>query len=153
MKKFKFRFQAVEDVKRREEDLKRERLAEAHRTLQDQETALAGLHSLRDACQRQIVEQTTAGRLNAAEIALSHLYLQKVTEDIQRQRTQVARTQQEVETRRQILLQAAQERKMLENLKARDHAAHRYEEARQEQARMDEIAGRSKQLPASGGQQ
>ncbi len=144
MKKFKFRFQSVEDVKRREEDAKREHLALANRTLQDQETALAGLHTLRDDCQRRIVEQATAGRLNAAEITLSHLYLQKVAGDIQRQRAQVARMQQEVETRRELLLQAAQERKMFESLKARDRAAHLYEENKQEQALMDEIAGRQK---------
>lgn len=152
MQKFKFRFQSVEDVKKREEDQKRERLAEANRALQDHETALAGLHGLRDACQQRIAEQTTAGRLNAAEIALSHLYLQKVAGDIQRQRAQVARAQQEAETRRETLVQTARERKMLENLRTRDQAAHVYEQARQEQAMLDEIAGRSKQPPASGGQ-
>jgi len=144
VKKFKFRFQAVENVKRREEDLKRERLSEADRLLQEQEALLSGLHQLRDTCQRRIVEQTVSGRLNAAEITLSHVYLQKVTEDIQRQQAQVARARQEVETRRAVLLQAAQERKMFENLKTRDQTAHRYEEARQEQALMDEIAGRQK---------
>jgi flagellar FliJ protein len=153
VQKFKFRFQSVENVKKREEGLKQERLAEVNRTLQDHETALAGLHGLREACQRQITERTTAGRLNAAEIALSHLYLQKVSGDIQRQRAQVARAQQEVEVRRETLVQTARERKMFENLRTRDQAAHLYEQARQEQARMDEIAGRPKQPPASGGQQ
>ncbi len=152
MKKFRFRFQAVEDVKKREEDLRRERLVEADRTLQEQETLLAGLHQLRDTCQRRIVEQTSEGRLNATEIALSHVYLQKVTEDIQRQVARVEQARREMEARREGLLQAAQERKMFENLKVRDQSAHRYEEARQDQALMDEIAGRYKQ-PSSGGQQ
>jgi flagellar FliJ protein len=149
VKKFRFRFQTVENVKKREEDLRRERLAEADRTLQEQEALLAGLHQLRDTCQRRIAEQTSEGRLNATEIALSHVYLQKVTGDIQRQQARVEQARREMEARREVLMQAARERKMFENLKARDQSAHRYEESRQEQALMDEIAGRQKG-PSSG---
>jgi flagellar FliJ protein len=151
VKKFKFRFQAVEDVKKREEDLKRERLAEAQKTLQAQEAMLADLRRLRETCQRRMTERTVAGRLNAAEMVLSHLYLQKVTEDIQRQEAHVARVQQDVEARRKVLMEAAQDRKMVENLKARDQAAHAYEAARREQSTMDEIAGRSKPSSARDG--
>lgn len=149
MKKFKFRFQTVEDVKKREEDLKREQLAGAGRRLQEQEALLEELHKLRESCQRRIAEQTATGRLNASEIALSHIYLQKVTEDIQNQKARVARARQEMEAVRDLLLRVSQERKMFENLKARDQAAHRFEEARQDQAMMDEIAGRQKG-PAPG---
>lgn len=147
MKKFRFRFQTVENVKKREEDLRRERLSGADRVLQEQEAILADLHQLRETCQRRIVEQTAEGRLNATEIALSHVFHQKVTEDIQRQVARVEQAQRDVENCRQVLLLAAQDRKMLESLKARDESTHRYEEARQEQAMMDEIAGRARQTP------
>ena len=141
MKKFNFRFQPVEDVKKRQEDQKREHLAEANKTLRGQEDRLADLHNLRDDCHRQIVKRTR-GRLNAAELVLSNFYLQKVTGDIQRQRKEVSRSQKEVETRRETLIQTARERKMLESLKERERAAHLYKENRKEQAQLDEIAGR-----------
>ena len=147
MKKFRFRFQTVENVKKREEDIRRERLSAADRVLQDQEAVLAELHHLRESCQRRIVEQTSEGRLNATEIGLSHIYLQKVTEDIQRQLTRVEQARKDVENCRRVLLTAAQDRKMLESLKTRDESAHRYEAARQEQAMMDEIAGRARPNP------
>ena len=150
MKKFRFRFQTVENVKKRQEDQKRERLAEANHTLHGKEAQLAGLNTMRDACERQIVTRTT-GRLNAAELVLSHIYLQKLTRDIRRQKQEVTRAQQEVETRRTTLLETAQERKMFESLRARDRASYMYEEARQEQATMDEIASRIRHPSAGRG--
>ena len=140
-KRFKWRFESVKNAKDREEERNQEALAEARRLLHSEEAELSRLLDLRNAYLGQLREKQ-AGRLNTADISLVHAYLEKLGGQIQEQTQRVDKARSGADEKRTILLKTVQERKVLENLKDRDHREFRKEERRRDQATMDETANR-----------
>ena len=140
-KRFKLRFESVKNAKDREEERNQEALAEARRLLHSEEAELSRLLDLRKAQLGQLREKQ-AGRLNTADISLAHAYLEKLGGQIQEQTQRVDEARSGADEKRTILLKTVQERKVLENLKDRDHREFRKEERRRDQAAMDETANR-----------
>ena len=140
-KRFKWRFESVKNAKDREEERNQEALAEARHLLHSEEAELSRLLDLRNAYLGQLREKQ-AGRLNTADISLVHAYLEKLGGQIQEQTQRVDEARSGADEKRTILLKTVQERKVLENLKDRDHREFRKEERRRDQAAMDETANR-----------
>ena len=69
-----------------------------------------------------------------------HTYLSSVLESIERKRDEIKDTEQEVEEKRQHLLEATKDRKALEKLKEKHTLEQRITAKKTEQSFMDEIA-------------
>jgi len=94
---------------------------------------------------------STAGRksLFSRDLQIHTWYTEQLNEDLRRQIHEVRRAEQEVQERRKVVERSVKDKKSLEKLKEhQDHAARR-EIERQEQRRLDEIAGH--QRSRSGG--
>lgn len=140
-RRFKWRLESVKKAKDREEERRQEALSRAQETLRTEEARLAELRARREEVLGQL-RQKRSGRLNAADLALSHTYLKELEEKIRSQAQQVEEARSLSEQKRAHLLETVKERKILENLKERDRQKFRREEQRREQATMDEAAVR-----------
>ena len=117
-RRFRFGLQAALDVRTRQEDSARLRLATAERVLQD---ALE-LHAALRAKQAEALQQTHGDapnlRLNAAR------FLERINHQLAGAAALVERQMVEVDARRQELVSAAMDREALDRLRERREAEH-----------------------------
>lgn len=146
-KRFKWRFETVEKVKRREKEQRQEALASSRRTLQAEEQILAELLTLRVEQQR-LQKQQQEGRLDPQALGRIYAYLENLNEKIEEQQAIVERAHLIEQQKQQALVEAVQEEKVLENLRVKDQQEFRKQERRKEQAQTDETASR-RQNPQS----
>jgi flagellar FliJ protein len=78
------------------------------------------------------------------EIREHHDYLKTLTQDVTDKNEGIAVVRGDVEDKRENLLEARKDRKILENLKEKRIAEAREEAVRKEQARIDELANRKR---------
>jgi flagellar protein FliJ len=142
MKKFKFRLATLQRLRENVRDQRRGQLGEAYRAdeiLQEQETRLeqeqAGLAAT-------LREAAAPGEIEVDRLLADHRYallLGAQRQHLSQQRKAVA---QEIDRRRQLLIEADRDVRVLENLEKRQRERHREEENRQEIKLLDEVAQR-----------
>ena len=142
MKRFKWRLDTVKKAKERHEDQKKQALGEAQSSQTAEERKLSDLKERRRE-QTDRLKSVQSGKLNALDLQASHAYINDLGLKIQAQQEKVEATRQIMESRRTELVKAVQEKKILENLRSRDHAAFKKTERKHEQAETDETANRS----------
>ena len=141
MKKFEFRLQRIMEVKEEIEKQKERDFAIAKRKALEEEYKLSEIKIQYENCWKDIENKTSQQTVDTSEIRQYYQYLQKLEGDIERQFICLQETNAEVEKRRDILIEATKERKILENLKGRKLASYQEELNRVEQNFFDEIAG------------
>ena len=141
MQRFSFRLQTVANLREKEENLRKEELAEARRHLLTEEEHLSNLYEKKRLYQSQLFF-SQGEKLDLPGIALLYAYLDDLERQITLQGKRVEQAEAEVENRRQILVKASQNRKILEKLREKRYLDYRHEANRQEQIFLDEIAGR-----------
>jgi flagellar FliJ protein len=139
VKRFGFRFERVFETKRYFEEMKRTELAALMaQRLQDEQRLLAVQGTL---LERQC---ELAGRAEArqviSDIARLARYMNKLADDIRRIREQLARWDEQIESKRDELVEAKRETKILEKLKASDRRAYDKALSDWEQKLIDEAA-------------
>ncbi|MCK5145294.1 flagellar export protein FliJ [bacterium] len=140
MKKFKFRLEKVMDMRAEAERQRQMDLARAQIELVKEEDRLKELES-KLSRERDAIEQMRQGeRFNPYEMDCRYRYKKKIENDMSRQCVRIKEAKTKVVLRRNALLEAAKERKMLENLKSRQREAYLAEFARKEQALIDDVA-------------
>lgn len=142
MAKFKFRLATLQKIREATRDQRREHLAEAYRAdeiLQQQSDQIDHeLSSLREECRRAScpgpvdVDQLTRARLH-------ELVLKTQKQHLGRQRDAVTA---EIDVRREALVHANREVRVLEKLEEKQAARHRQQEDRRQIKELDEVAGR-----------
>lgn len=139
MKKFKFRFQAVLNVRKDHEERHKRELGDLNRLKAAQERRLMGLAERRKACEEEARRQISSGT-HVAQAARHGEYLRWVCEEIERQKAVVADVEHKTEQKRQELVEAAKERRMMERLLDRDHRDFMMRVERSQQAFLDELS-------------
>ena len=135
----KFRLQRVLDVRKIIEREKEKELSVAAMKLKREQDALAGIIEKKDG----FVNQMNDARANrAGRLADYHGYLDTLLSAIFEQRKVIHATTMQVEIKRRNLLQATQDRKVLDKLKEKKHQEWLVEENRKEQEFLDELARR-----------
>lgn len=114
-------------------------LAQAKNKLQQEETKLELLNHTKDECQKE-TRQKKKDKINLKELSLYQIYLTKLHHQIKGQRIIVVRTEEEVEGRREELLEKSREKKVLENLRKGRLFSYKEEANRIEQKEIDELA-------------
>lgn len=140
MKKFNFRLQKVMQVKEEVEKQKMLDLADAKRFVAEEEKRLGHLQSQDEAYRETIERRKTAERINPMEMDLYYRYLRKLGDEIDLQNGRVQDARDKMEKRRQVLLNASKERKVLEKLREKKYTAFRAEVTKKEQNFIDDVA-------------
>jgi len=140
MSKFRFRLATLLRLREAARDQRRSELAEAHRVDEVLHARAEGvrreLEWLKDRCRRA----AGPGTVNVDQLVEGQRYeltLKAQGTQIQRQREMVV---QEIQRRREALLAADRDVRVMEKLREKQAQQHREEEERQEHKRLDEVA-------------
>ena len=136
-RRFRFGLQAALDVRTRQEDAARVRLATAERVLQEALEALMALHTRRAETLQQTQSDDPNLRLNAA------WYLENLNHQLVGANALVERQANEVEARRQELVAAAMDREALHRLRGRREVEHSRELRKSEERELGEAGIRA----------
>ena len=148
---FKFRLDSVVGLKKQKEDERKIALASAKKDLKQKEEDLLSLHDKRRNCVEAAGDRIECGGVDITEMLVYYAYLEKLTDDIADGTGAVERSREDVENKRELLLQSSREKKALENLRERMKARYLLQARRAEQANMDETASRFHTLKSKKG--
>jgi flagellar FliJ protein len=148
---FKFRLESVVGLKKQKEDERRIALASARKDLQQKEECLLDLHNEKHDCVQAVGSKTGCGGMNIPEMLVYYAYLEKLTDEIAESTGAVERSREDVESKRELLIQSSREKKVLENLREKLRARHLLAARRAEQVNMDETASRFHTLKSEKG--
>ena len=115
-------------------------LAEARLKAEAEEQRLQSLYTAIEHEKQAIETMRASGSINSRDINAHYQYLRKLKLDVDTQQKRIVQARNLEEKRRIELLEAAKERKMLENLKERQREAYVAEANRKEQAVIDDVA-------------
>jgi flagellar FliJ protein len=140
MSKFTFRLATLLRVREAARDQRRSELAEAHRVDDVLKRRIDLLAEEFDSLQQQCRKTVAPGLVNVDQLVEAQRY----TVALHMQQGQLARQRETVQTeigrRRQALLEANRDVRVLENLREKQLRQHRQEEERREMRRLDEVA-------------
>jgi flagellar FliJ protein len=138
---FKFRFETLLVTRRHAEEALQKELAEARRALENEQAALRDKKNRRRQC-LQDLRQKQQQSFRTPDIHLYRPYLERLERNIDLQQKRVAGAELKVNQKRLALVEAVKRRKILEKLKEKDQHAHLKSLAARERKFMDEVAGR-----------
>ncbi len=139
MTRFRFRLQAPLDVMLRRRERMETELAVILRRLEDQERQLQSLLCLRAESEKRAAS-ARVGRICPTASHKEELYLAALEVEIDRQRDLLDVTRREEDRKTAELVQATQDHKALDDLRARHAEEHRKSELHEEQKFLDELA-------------
>ena len=139
MRKFRFRLQKVMELRQHREKEKQRDLAQAKNKLRQEGERLEALNHTKDECQTK-VKKKKKDKLNLKELSLYQIYLANLHHQIKGQRTEVGKSEKEVENKRGEFLEKSKEKKILENLRKSKLLNYKEEINRIEQKETDELA-------------
>jgi flagellar FliJ protein len=142
MKKFNFRLQRVIDVREIKEKLAQRALGESLCTLKDLETQLdKELQASNRSAEK--LRKALNGSIKITELNAMDRWRYLKEEDVQKQTTRTNEQRDVVDQKRQELIQAAKNKKILERLKEQRLEDHRNKSQKEEQSFLDELGSRS----------
>lgn len=142
MKRLRFRFQRLLEIKERLEGVRQRALGEALAALTREEEALEVLRRTQQRY-RQAAQEQPARALDLGLLLLNLSYDQRLQREAQVQDERRRRAAAKAEEERQRLVAARLERRTYEILKEKAAAQHRRLQQRHEQHQMDEVGERS----------
>ncbi len=135
----KFKLQTVLNHRQRIESLAQQKLADS---LRHETATLHQLANQRDDLNK--LQQELTGRqqtgIAVQELQLFCLSINRRRKDLQSLIEQSEKLHREVKSNRQLLTEAAQEKKLLENLKEKKEAEQKHQDNQRESATLDDIA-------------
>jgi len=142
---FKFRLTSLLRLREAARDERRRHLAEALRAESVLNEHRGGIERELLVLQRQARAATEPGTIDVDQLIESQRYEASLRVQAAIMTQQAAQLEAEIESRRQALVAADREVRVLEKLRQRDHEQFRFEQARREGKQMDEIASRQYQ--------
>ncbi len=139
-KKFKFKLQSVLDIKIKNEDDEKRRLADVMQLQAREEQVLAQLHVKKQRLTAELKEKQGAGGINITELQIYSRGIEKTKNDIISQELRLREIAMMLEEQRRKLIEATQEKKIYEKLKENQHKAYIEEEEFAERLLIDELA-------------
>ncbi len=139
MKRFNFRLKKV--LKHREivENLRKEKLGKAKSELKKERDLLRKMEDTRRRTREELKERRS-NLISLPEALIYETYLERMDEEVGLQTTKAVQLSQKVEKTRQDLLEASQEKKIVEKLKERREEEYSNEMKRFEQGLSDEAS-------------
>jgi flagellar FliJ protein len=140
---FKFRLEPVVSLRKQVERERKSALALARKDLGRKEARLVNLCEHKDDCQNQMGQEMSEGNLDVTGNLIYYAYIEKLADDIAAQAIEVKQSREDVETKRDLLLESSKEKKMLEKLKERMKERYIANAKKCEQGSLDETAGKA----------
>jgi len=140
MKRFKFRLQSVLDQRERLERQAIQSFAQARQAQADAESTLMDLQALKQDLIDGLMTLRLAGSIDPQEQVVYQEYIRQVKVDIQRQEATLADLCALAETFRQALVDASQDKRVVDMLRDHKLTAHDHENRRHEQNEADEMS-------------
>ena len=143
MAKFKFRLATLLRLREATRDQRRTELAEAYRVDDVLQQRIEQMDRELVALRTQCRQAAAPGAIDIDQLVAAQRYelvLRAQRKQVSGQREQVAA---EIERRRQVLVEANRDVRVLEKLREKQAKRHRQEENRREIKRLDEVAGRT----------
>jgi len=139
MKRFAFRFQRVLDTRRYTEDMTKNELAALlGQRLEDERQLLAVQDELLD--QQQALAGRAEDHAVLVDLALTARYFEKLLGDALRAQERLAQWDRQIEAKREELVEAKRETKVLEQIETADKRRYVKAVGRWEQKLIDEVA-------------
>lgn len=142
MTRFNFRLQTLLRLRQAVRDRRRARLAEAYqaeRILQQQTEELA---RQLDRIKRQMRRAAQPGQVDVDSLLASHRYELLLRAQQEQLKGQIEQIAEEIESRRQLLVEADRQLRVVQKLRDRQREAHHYQQRKQEINATDEVAAR-----------
>jgi flagellar FliJ protein len=134
-----FKLQTVLNHRQRLENLAQQNLADSLQRETAMQHQLAGHRTSLNTLQQELTHRQQTG-ITAQELQLFRLSINRQRKVLQGLIEQAEKLHREVRNNRQLLAEAAREKKLLENLKDKKEAEQKYQDNRQELATLDDIA-------------
>jgi flagellar export protein FliJ len=142
MSTFRFRLATLLRIQEAARDQRRSELAEAFRAEQTLRERMQGLEQQFDELKQQYRQSGESGQVNVDRLIDVQRYELVLSVEQQLLRQHEAALAQEIEKRRQALVAADREVRVLEKLREKQHERHRADDERQQVKQIDEIAAR-----------
>jgi len=139
-KKFKFKLQSVLDIKIKNEDDEKRKLADVMQLQAREEQILAQMHQKQIRLTAELKEKQGTGGINITELQIYSHGIERVKKDIISQQIRLREIAIMLEDQRRKLIEATQEKKIYEKLKENQHKAYIEEEEFAERLLIDELA-------------
>ncbi len=136
---FHFHLQQILNFRRQHEETKEFELAQTRRVLRQEEERLAFFRNRRDQCQQELLGRQKAG-VSPGEISIYHAYAEHMKEKIQLQIEALETARKQVEEKKEEVLAARKDRKILDRLREKKHQVFLADSRRQERKQLDEVA-------------
>jgi flagellar FliJ protein len=138
MHKFAFRLESVLNLKTQMEDNAKNNLARATKELENQKVCLEELKNVNDVSMSSLTEEVDEG-IPVYRVQFYNNYLSLMKDKIANQKENVNIAERNVDTNREYLIKAMQERKVLEKLKEKKYKEYAKEQIKEEQLGIDEL--------------
>ncbi len=139
MKRFRFRLETVLKLRRRKEEAAQQELAVCQTLLLRELEAAVALEEARESARQQLAKDQ-AQALPAQHLHQYNLYMQKLSAEQARREMQAAVLEVEQEAKREALVSASRDKRVLEKLRDRRWATHLAECTAQERRITEDIA-------------
>jgi flagellar FliJ protein len=136
---FRFNLQQVLNFRRQNEQTKEFELAQARRFLEQEEDRLAFFMDRRGQYQREWLDRQKKG-IGSAEMGIYEAYMQFIKEKITWQIEAVETAKKHVEAKKEEVLAARKDRKILDRLRSRRYKAFLAHSKREEMKHFDEVS-------------
>lgn len=137
---FKFKLESVLEYKKKIEEEEQRELARLKEILRQEQERLEHLKMTKAEEMKELVEKSSQGLLNVAEIQMYHSHLKRLDKEIASQEITVQRAAIDVEEQRQKLINASKEKKTYEKLKEKHKTAFELAIDEEERKFIDELA-------------
>ncbi len=138
MHKFGFRLESVRNLKVQMEDNAKNHLALASRELEKQKEFLNGLKTTRESSISELNSKVDEG-VSISQIRAYNNYFSFLKQKITEQKQNVNNAQNQVDIKRESLVKAVQERKILDKLREKKYGEFLKEQGKAEQQLIDEL--------------
>ena len=153
MKRFRFSLERVLDYRKQMELDRQRTFARAAEIFRRREENLRGLAKELETYRTRLAEMGT-GRISARELALYRSYLTYLEARVEEAAAWLEDAARDMEARREELVKASKEKKVLDKVKDHKRAEYDYDAAREDTAQLDEVGATgfiAKSTTASGG--
>lgn len=134
-----FKLQTVLDHRQRLENLAQQKLADALRRETAMQHQLTSQRAALNKLHQELAHRQQTG-ISVQDLQLFRLSINRHRKDLKTLTEQAEKLHREVQSNRQLLTEAAQEKKLLENLKEKKEAEQKYQDNRRDLATLDDIA-------------
>ena len=137
MSKFKFKFQRILDYKESIEDINRSKYNKELNLLNDEKAKLEALVKSKESLNNQRSISVKSTTIN--DLKLYNMYLENITDKIDRQNTEVLAREKDVKHAKIKLIEAVREKKTFEKLKEKHYDEFLYNEKKEEEKLVDQL--------------